>query len=203
MLSRGLCVIVFVSLLFLQGCVSLKTYPIVARSGDTITIAVGSAEGMTKANTSLSYTPDSTVTLSNPDGVPIPFLASSLRAIVPLYPDKRTLAWNASAATSIDGLTGHGSWLTVLVINLPDTLQEGTGIINVQTAATYSSYSANVNTEDISLEIIPGVGEHSAFSYKGFAGANLQPGLLSNVEVLPHYLIKPDFVPTPIFSTPP
>jgi len=99
--SRGSVVLVFVSLLLLQGCVALQSFPMVARSGDTITLAVGSVEGMTKANTSLIYKPST--------GAPITFLPSSLRAIVPIYPDKRTNAWIASSATLVDELSGHGS----------------------------------------------------------------------------------------------
>jgi len=182
--------LICVSLLLLQGCVSLQSFPTLARSGDTITLAVGSAEGMTKASTSLTYTPDST-------GVPIPIPASSLRAIVPIYPDKRTTAWVNSEAVFIDQTTGHGAWLTVLVIDLP-VLPVGTGFINIQTTATYPINASNVNNESILLEVLPGSGSPATFSHKTYADASPTNGVLSDVEVLPHYLIKPDFVfPSP------
>jgi len=193
MLSRGFVFILFVSLFLLQACVALQSFPTVARSGDTITLAVGSVEGMTKTNTTLTYTPDST-------GVPIPIPASSLRAIVPIYPDKRTNAWISSSATLVDELSGHGSWLTVLVIDLP-VLPEGSGVINVQTTAVSPLNASNINDENISLEILPGTGTPATFDYKAFAGAGPQTSSLSDVEVLPHYLIKPDYVFTSSWPT--
>jgi len=197
MLYRGFFVFFSFSLLFLQGCVSLQSFSTAARAGDTITLAVGSAEGMTKGNTTLTYTPDST-------GVPIQLPSGSLRAIVPLYPDKRTNAWSFSAATSIDEFAGHGGWLTVLVVDLPPSLSEyvGSGILNVETLATYSAFASNVNDENITLEILPGSGSPATFNYKGFSGATPTNGFLADVEVLPHYLLKADFVPVPLFSSP-
>jgi len=183
--------------IYLCGCVSLQSFSTASRAGDTITLAVGSAEGMTKNNTTLTYTPDST-------GVPIDIPQSSIRAIVPLYPDKRTKAWSNSAATAIDSQTGHGAWLTVLVVDLPLSLSAyvGTGVINVHTTATFAGSSSKVNGEDIALEILPGNGEPASFSYKSYINAPAQDGVLSDVEVLPHYLIKPDLVDEPFWATP-
>jgi len=91
--------------------------------------------------------------------------------------------------------------LTVLVIDLPASLPEGTGFIEVQTTATSPLNASNVNDESIALEILPGTGTQATFDYKAFAGAGPQTSSLSDVEVLPHYLIKPDYVFTSSWPT--
>jgi len=174
-----------VILISLQGCVAVQSFPTAARSGDTISLSVGSAEGMTKANTTITYTPNST-------GTPIPIATNNIRAIIPIYPDKRTSVWNTSVANGIDFSAGHGSWLTVLVIDLP-VLPTGNGTLNIQTSATYSRLASSANDVPITLEILPGTGSPSTFSYDE---SGTQVGDLSTAEVLPHYLFKPDLSST-------
>lgn len=41
----------FIAVLWMSGCTAIKPLPIAARAGDSITIALGSQEGMTKTNT--------------------------------------------------------------------------------------------------------------------------------------------------------
>lgn len=62
----------------LQGCVALNSFPKLARSGGTITLAVGSPDYMTKSNTTVQYISNSD--LDNPINLPI-------RAILKLRPD--------------------------------------------------------------------------------------------------------------------
>ena len=182
-------VTLFMALMFLQGCVAVQSFPTAARAGDTVSLAVGSAEGMTKTNTTLTYTPDGT-------GTPISIPATNIRAIVPIYPDKRSPAWSNSDAKGVATLTGHGSWLMVLVVDLPAGLPVGTGNLNVQTAATLPPTTTHVNDVNIALEILLGTGTPSTFSYmNGVETA----GDLSLLEAAPHYLIKPGYegLPSP------
>ena len=44
--------------LFISGCVAMQPFPNIARSGDTVLVAVGSPDGMTKLNTTALYVPD-------------------------------------------------------------------------------------------------------------------------------------------------
>jgi hypothetical protein len=184
MISRIYLIILSFSLLVLQGCVAVQPFPTVARAGDTVTLAVGSAEGMVKSSTNVFFTPDGGSEVAIPN--------ENIRAIIRLYPDKRTNAWSASSAIAIDTLTGHGSWLSVMVVDLPSTLPVGTGTVRVSTPATYAAFSNDINDETIAIEILPGVGAPATFDYQS-VGASVA-GDLSNIELMPHYLIKPDFV---------
>jgi hypothetical protein len=184
------CIVFFsIILLFLQGCVAIQSFPTVARAGDTVTLAVGSAEGMTKANTTLTFTPDDT-------GIPIAIPASSLRSVLNIYPDKRSPAWSNSFAIAIDSTAGHGGWLTVLVVDLPVDLPVGTGVINVQTPATYTYFNTGVIGVDIALEVLSSGGVPATFDYIDSGSETFLAGDLSQLEPAPHYLIKPDFTST-------
>jgi hypothetical protein len=113
MITRIYYILFAFALLVLQGCVALQPFPTVARAGDTVTLAVGLAEGMVKATTSVFFTPDGGSEVAIPN--------ENVSAIIRLYPDKRTNAWAASSAIAIDTLTGHGRWLSVMVVDLPST----------------------------------------------------------------------------------
>jgi hypothetical protein len=195
MLIRACLIIFSAALLLLQGCVAIQSFPTVARAGDTITLALGSAEGMTKNNTTVTYTPD-----SDP-GNPIAIPSNNIRAIIPIYPDKRSKAWVESAASGIDNATGHSAWLTVMVLDLPDSnyISTGPGKIKIQTSAKYPDFSDHINDVEIAIDILPGTGISHDFEYRFNA---VTQGNLSNLEVKPHYVIKPDYVPGSIFSSP-
>jgi hypothetical protein len=184
MIARIYLILFAFLLLVLQGCVAVQSFPTVARAGDTVTLAVGSAEGMSKSTTNVFFTPDG--------GAEVPIPSENIRAIIRLYPDKRTEAWAASSTVAIDTATGHGSWLSIIVLDLPSSLPIGVGSIRVSTPATYAAFSNNVNDESIVIEILPGVGAPATFDYH--SGAIKAVGDLTSVELLPHYLIKPDFV---------
>jgi len=188
MLSRVYLVVIFLSAIFLNGCVAVQSFPLAARAGDTITLAVGSAEGLTKDNTTIEFISD-----WNGDIFPvhegIPGGDNNLRAIVPVYPDKRTQLWINSDASSIDENTGHGSWLTVLVVDLPRNLPDGTGRLRVNTLATYPG-SVHINDYPVSIEILPTRPDApNSFDYINSAGFSTQ-GDLTMLEVMPHYLIE-------------
>ena len=42
----------------LVGCTAVSTHPLAARPGDTVTLAVGTPEDMTTANTTVYFTPN-------------------------------------------------------------------------------------------------------------------------------------------------
>ena len=44
--------------MMLSGCVAYNSLPVAARAGDTITVAIGSADGATTSNTTATYFPD-------------------------------------------------------------------------------------------------------------------------------------------------
>src|SRR3990170_5091445 len=104
----------------LIGCAGVQTYPMAARPGDTVTFALGSADGMTKSNITVEYFSDSA------PSTPID-LTAYIAGLFKLYPDKSSRAW-LKEADSIPGRSSHGPWMTVLAVNLPD---QASGILPV------------------------------------------------------------------------
>ena len=188
--TRSLLLLLLVSLLASTGCTIVHTVPLAARPGDTIIVSVGSPDDLTKANTSLTYTPSG--------GSPIALPDSAIRAVFNLYPDKTSSAWLYSDATLIENESGHGPWTTVLAVDLPggadDTsgivLPEGPGTLQVNTTATFSGVIPDVNGVDIALEILPGTGTPSTFDYLGIGNTQL-PGNLSELEPMKKLQFRP------------
>jgi len=172
--------IVFI-VFILQGCVATQSFPTVARGGDTVTIAVGSPDGMRKSNTSAEFVSDvdgSTITLS-------------IRSIIRLRPDQTSnLALFDPFVNAEDYYTGHSQWLSVIVIDLPEGLTVGTGEININSSASYGAFPVGINDVPVSIEIIDGTGARNEFTYNNNFGG-VGPGNLSSLEALPQVVMRP------------
>jgi hypothetical protein len=164
----------------LQGCVATQSFPTVARAGDTITLAVGSPDGMTKANTTAHF-------ISDVDGSTI---VLPIRSIIRLRPDQTSqTALFDGFLDAQDNYTVHSQWLTVLVIDLPEGLTIGAGHIDINTSATYGTLPVGVNDIPVSIEIIEGTGVRNDFNYNNnFGGAGA--GNLSALESLPQAIFR-------------
>lgn len=166
---------------FLQGCVATQSFPTVARGGDTITLVVGSPDGMTKSNTTAQF-------VSDVDSSTTPL---TIRSIIRLRPD------NTSKLALFDGLvdaqdyyTGHSQWLTVIVIDLPVGITIGAGHIDINSSASYGTLHLGINDIPVSLEIIAGTGSPNEFTYNNNFGG-VGPGNLASLESLPQAVLRP------------
>ena len=176
--------IVFLSLIALfYGCTAVQPFPHSARAGDTITLAVGSPEGMTRENTQVQYTPDST-------GIPVD-LTPQMRAIVKIHPDKASPAYQNSLANYLIDYTAHEPWLSVMVLDLPSDLPVGEGDIQITTTATYSSVENDINDALIPLTVTGSGGTPSDFAYYSGNLVTSVVGDLSQLEPLPVISVKP------------
>lgn len=175
--------IVFI-VFILQGCVATQSFPTVARGGDTVTIAVGSPDGMRKSNTSAEFVSDvdgSTITLS-------------IRSIIRLRPDQTSnLALFDPFVNAEDYYTGHSQWLSVIVIDLPEGLTVGPGEININSSASYGAFPVGINDVPVSIEIIEGTGTRNKFTYNNNFGG-VGPANLSNLESLPQVVVRPPYL---------
>ena len=184
---------IFFCQLLLQGCVAVQSFPTVARSGDTITLAVGSPEGMTVGNTTVLYISD-----SDP-GNPVD-LTTNIRNIIKIYPDKRTPAWYGSSEVITDTIgsaSAHGAWLSVIVLDLPamPALPVGPGHFNISTTASYPSGAKDVNGVEVPMEVIAGTGSAATFDYWSFSFSSTPtPGNLDVLEPSRHVEVKPPFI---------
>ena len=125
----------------LVGCTAVSTHPLAARPGDTVTLAVGTPEDMTTANTTVYFTPNG----GNQ-------FALDIRSIFKLYPDNVSAVWLDNGSTPfVERDTGHGPWTTILAIDLPETLPNtspippGPGVISVNTTTTYPPLTTHTN----------------------------------------------------------
>ena len=170
----------------LPACTALNTFPQAARGGDTVTLAVGSADGMTAANTTASY---------ESDAAPGVFtdLTPGIRSIFRLYADKTSSLYAGGSTTKyIVDTSGHEPWVTVMVVDLPQGLPVGPGKVNITTTATYPTIGSHINDLPVKLEILPGTGAVSNLDYEFGKGSSI-PGDLSLLESMPHAQVIPVF----------
>lgn len=167
-------------LILLNGCVAIQSFPTVARSGDTITLVVGSPDGMTKTNTTATFVSDVDSSV-----VDLP-----IRTIIRLRPDQTSyLALYDGLVDAQDYYTGHSQWLSVIVIDLPDTMTVGSGHIDVDSSASYGGLPVGINDIPISLEILEGTGVRNDFTYNNNFGG-IQTGALGKLQALPQVVFK-------------
>lgn len=181
----ALCLCIFVAVAWvLSGCVALQPFPNAARSGDTVTFAVGAADGMTVANTTVEFFPGPDPDLVTPIQIPI-------RSIARIYPDKTSKAWLGEDVLVIPRRSSHGGWLAVVIVDLPP-LPEGDGFIRISTNSevTYPRFSATPNGTDLPFTVLPGSGTPNAFDYAAIDGAS-EAGDLGKLAALPQVIVKP------------
>lgn len=185
---------VSVVLIVLSGCVAFQPFPNVFRAGDTITLAVGSADGMTKDNIEVRLFYKMTIEeVIDYDTAPYTDLTSNVVEVFKLYPDKTSKAWLSSDAVATSVRSGHGSWLSIIAINLPSTLSDGIGVIKVITdpGIDYPHYNPLVDDIDISVTILPDPdGAPNPLDY-AIAGGNPAAGDLSKLKMLSQIVVRP------------
>ena len=172
-------------LLAVSGCVSLQPFPNAARSGDTITLAVGSADGMTAENTTVDFY--SNASPSNPISVPV-------RSVLKIYPDKTSAAW-LNDTPPVSRRSSHGAWLSVIVVDLP-SLPDGDGFMRVTSGVdvVYPNLAATPDGLDIPITILPGTGSANPFNFAAIDGDN-QDSDLSKLDPMPQAIIRPAVPP--------
>lgn len=181
------------------GCTAINTHPLAARPGDTITLAVGSAEGMTAANTTVNFTPNG--------GTLFPL---EIRNIFKIYPDRKSAAWlNNGNTAGIEEQTGHGPWTSIIALDIPLTypvamgggpIEIGHGTINITSGATYSPLTTHIDLIPIGLEILPGTGQKNLFEYVLLDPAR-NMDKLGNLEPLGGISVKPVYTGTTTGTT--
>jgi len=160
-----------------SGCTALQPFPNIARGGDTIALAVGSPEDMTRANTTATFTSDI-------DGIPID-ITPNIRSIFKLYADPDSKVYDTGSNTaSLVSSAGHSPWITIAVVDLPAGLTVGNGQIAFNTTATYPAIGSHINNLQLPVEIIAGIGSANTFNYEVGIGAQLT-GDLTALEALP------------------
>lgn len=170
----------------LSGCIAIQPFGNYARPGDTITLAVGSLDGMTKANTKVFFVPDSSPSTSID-------VSSGIRAIFKLYADKgsRVYSPNNNNAAINFGYLYHENWQTVIALDLPTSLPVGPGAMKVQTTVPQPGGAyPDVNTVPIRMEILAGTGAPNPLQYETVYGGTLS-GSYSDLQTARQALVTP------------
>ena len=174
----------------LSGCTGVNSFPVAARGGDTVMFAVGTPDGMTKNNISVTFTSDIDGSVTD--------LTQNIRALSKFFPAKTSsVALNQSNSIY---LAGHEPWLSVLSIDLPLSIPDGgplpvgSGEVRVQCVpkdeCKFPGFFPHINNIDMALEVLPGAGYPHPFIYSlGLAGElSANPALL---EEQPQVKIRP------------
>lgn len=185
MIIRSAVTFVCVLGFLVSGCTALNTFPTAARPGETVALAVGSPVGLSRANTTATFTSDI-------DGIPVD-ITPDIRSIFKLYADKASnvYGFGSNSQYIVDG-SGHEPWISIVALDLPLGLTVGPGEIQFTTTATYPSNGSHINDVPIPLEILPGTGSPSTFDYE-FGFGEQQTGSLGDLEPFNQAVISPDF----------
>lgn len=158
-----------ISLIVINGCTALQSFPNFARGGDTITLAVGSPSDMTRANTTATFTSDVDGTLID--------ITPNIRSIFKLYADPASKVYESVVLDDLVFSSKHSPWITVVAIDLPQGLAIGTGTIEFTTSAIYPDVGTHINNLDIPIEIISGTGSANSFTYEFGMGSQTTSNL--------------------------
>jgi len=184
--------------LLLGGCMALQPFPQAARSGDTVTLAVGSFDGMTRVNTQAFF-------VSDADPLTQVDLTTGIRAVFNLYADRASPSYSTQTAFTGENFKylHHETWETVIALDLPLGLLTGPGTITFQTTLptpvalepTALGNYPDLNTISIPMEILPGTGTASTFDYATTSGGVLS-GSLRALRPQRQALVRPPVADT-------
>lgn len=164
----------------LSGCTSVNTFPTIARPGDTVTLLIGGSEKAKKTDLSAIFTDAS--------GHAWDLQALGLvRSVFDLRSDGRAydLHYGSSNDKQFSWAYGHEPLQTVLVTDVPVGAAPGIGSL----AIAYNNINDNSggagNTFSMNLEIVPGTGAPSSFTYHHPVLGD-QPVNFAKFEPAPH-----------------
>jgi hypothetical protein len=190
---------------FFAGCTAFNTFPTAARPGETVALAVGSPDNLTKANINWVH-----FTSNSAPGSPID-ITSNVRSVFRLYADKTSAVYQSPSVvgtTQLIRTSLHEPWVSVIVIDLPEEISPGVPLptgpgqitINTKPSVVYPTIGSNINDLSIALEILPENqptdGTASTFEYQ-FGTCCTQIGNLALLQEQPHALIKSTYTEDP------
>src|SRR3989344_519724 len=162
-------------LLLLQGCVSVNTYPMTARAGDTVSVMVGGSEQARKETTGVTLT----------DAIRQTWDLSALglvRSVFNLRTDGRAYGMHYSPYLDsyISWFSGHEPVQTVMVADLPVNVNPGMATLSIYLNASDNS-SGVADPFSVNLEVLPGSGSPDQFWRKNGSGVEFR-----RLEPAPH-----------------
>lgn len=162
-----------------SGCTAVNTFPMAARSGDTISVMVGGSELARKE------TIDAVLT-DSAGGVYDLQALGLVRSVFNLRADGRAHGTHYSPYLDsfISWSNGHEPVQTVLVADLPSNLNPGNATLAVSLNVTDNSSGVS-DPASIQLEILPGTGSSNTFRRRTGGGGSVMADLPA-LEPAPH-----------------
>lgn len=170
--------------LLLTGCTAVNTFPVIARSGDTVSVMVGGSAMVRKENLG--------VVLTDAGGHSFDLQALGLvRSVFNLRSDGRAvgLHYVGYLSSNRSWLAGHEPLQTVMVADLPTTASPGMATLAVTWLGVDDNSSDGGNPFEVSLEILGGSGTSDQFLRNDALGT--RPANLGQLETAPN--AKVDF----------
>jgi len=151
---------VLLSVLFLQGCAAVNTFPTIARAGDTVSLLIGGSEDARKNTTTIVLT-DSNNNVWDLNAL------GAIRSVFSVRPDGRSegLHYSSFLELNTPWAFGHEPIQTVAVVNIPIGTAPGMATLELSTNTTDNSSAAPL-LFTINIEIIPGAGTADNFLFK-------------------------------------
>lgn len=168
----------------LSGCVSLNTFPTIARAGDTVSVMIGGSEKAKKTDVSAIFTDAS--------GQAWDLQALGLvRSVFDLRTDGRAngLHYSTYSEKSFPWAYGHEPLQTVLVTDLPAGVAPGMGSLLISFINISDNSGGAGNPVTMNLEIIPGAGAPNQFAYHHAIYGD-QPADFTKLEPAPNAKVK-------------
>lgn len=177
--QTGLLGMLLMVVAWLAGCTAVKTFPMAARSGDTISVMVGGSEQARKETVSAVLT----------DAADAQYDLQALglvRSVFNLRADGRAYGMHYSSYLDsyISWSNGHEPVQTVLVADLPAGLTPGAATLAINPNVTDNSSGVGYPT-NIRLEVLPDTGSANNFVRKSGGSGNI-PADLPALEPAPH-----------------
>lgn len=175
-------IITLCSGMLLSGCVSLNTFPTIARAGDTVSVMIGGSEKAKKSDVSAVFTDAS--------GHVWDLQALGLvRSVFDLRTDGRAygIHYSSYLEKSWSWTYGHEPLQTVLVTDLPYGVSPGMGSLAV--LMNVNDNGGGGGTFKMNLEIIPGVGATNQFAYHHAIYGNISADF-TKLESAPNAKVK-------------
>lgn len=167
----------------LTACTSVNTFPVIARSGDTVSVMVGGSEKARKENVDVSLTDANNQTWNLKS-------MGLVRSVFNLRTDGRAhgLHYSSTLDGDISWILGHEPMQTVLIADIPGNAAPGAARLTVSlNAADNSSGIADPFT--VNLEILPSVGSRDEFLRQDYLGPSV-PVNFGKLEPAPHAKIS-------------
>lgn len=162
-----------------SGCTAVNTFPLAARSGDTVSVMVGGSEQARKETIG--------AVLTDAAGGVYDLQAMGLvRSVFNLRADGRAhgMHYSPYLDSFISWSNGHEPVQTVLVADLPPNLDPGNATLTVRLNVTDNSSGVG-DPASIQLEILPGTGSSNAFRRRTGSGGSVAADLPA-LEPAPH-----------------